>query len=185
MEWKYSGVGVRSLAAGLATTGRAPEVLARCSPATREALAHPLLSAWHDGSVVVDVTLALEAELGRAGVEEVYYQAMKRSLGPFLEPFLRILMGFAGAKPGGLLGVMNQALAPLMRGVTTTWTATGADAGLLEVRYAEPIVPASEAAWQGSVRYTFDLTGVTGEVTPKPLAPSLQGFSFEVRWRPG
>ncbi len=101
MNWKYSSLGLRALATSLKKTGLAEQVLSRCQPSTQQALNKPFSSNWHDGSVVVDVSLVIQALEGDPGVADVFYQGIKYSLGPFLEPFLRVFITISGKKPEG------------------------------------------------------------------------------------
>jgi hypothetical protein len=182
MNWKYSSVGVQSMSRALALTGKAEQVLARCGPQTRAALDKPHLESWHDGSVVVDLSLAIQAELGDAAVDEVYYQAVKRNLGPVMEPFLKVMLMLGGRKPETVLSKMNASLASIMKGVRTEWTPTGPKAGVLTVIHEDEVKPVSFFAWGGSLRYSFDLVGVKGRVTPRMPSPDNKRFTFDLSW---
>lgn len=182
MNWKYSSVGMRSIRYGLETTGRLRDVEAKLQEASRAALEAPHSSAWHDGSVVVDISLAIQSVLGDAAVEQVYYQAIKRSLGPWMEPFLKVMMALTGSKPEAVLARMNQSLKPIMQGVHTEWTQTSPDGGTLVVVHEDEVKPVSFFAWGGSLRYSFDLCGAKGTVTPKMPSPDNKRFTFELSW---
>ena len=90
MEWKYSSVGVRSLAIGLAHLKCEKEALATMQPATRFALANPMSTRWHDGFIVVDAAEAVQRLEGDAGVEALNYAAVKQSIGPIMMPFMSV-----------------------------------------------------------------------------------------------
>lgn len=182
MNWKYSSIGMRSLAAGLEASGRAREVLEQCQPATRDALLNPMANSWHDGSAVVDVSVVMERLLGEAAVDEVYYQAVKRSLGPVMEPFMRVMLIVTGRKPQAVFSRMNSSLAPVMKGVQVLWQQASPTSGVITVQHQDEVAPVSFVAWAGSFRYTFDLIGIPGTITPKRPSPDNREFRFDVSW---
>jgi hypothetical protein len=183
MNWKYSSIGIRSLATSLKKTGRTEKVLERCQPATREALLKPSSAAWHDGEVIVDMTLAIQAVDGEAGVADVFYQGIKYSLGPFLEPFLRVFITISGQKPENLFSRMDSTLQPVMRGLKTGWQAAGKKAGVITIVHDDVMLPISRVAWASSLRYNFDLSSSLGTVVPRQVSGPSREFLFDASWK--
>lgn len=182
MNWRYSSIGIRSLAAGLEATGRRTEVLALCTAETQRVLSAPMSSPWHDGSVVVDVSVAMEAVLGEAAVSEVYFWAIKHSLGPVMEPLLKVLLIISGRRPAAVFSRMNGTLSSVMKGVQVKWAPTSERSGVITVLHEDEVKPVSFAAWAGSLRYTFELVGVPGTVNPRRPSPDNREFQFDINW---
>lgn len=183
MEWKYSSIGIRSLAFGIASLPYGSEVKAALNPATRAALDDPNSTKWHDGSVVLEAAEVVKRFGGNEGVEAMNYHAVKRSLGPVMAPFLKVSLALFGASPATLFSRMNENLTPVMRGVTTTWAAADPLSGRLIVTHPDPVLAVSWPCWRGSLRFTFDLCGVKGEIVDRSQPSSDRTLAFDLAWK--
>ena len=164
MNWKYSSVGVRSLAVGIASLSCAREALAAMQPETRFALANPMSARWHDGFVVIDSANCAQRFAGDEGVETMNFVAVKQSLGPLMAPFLSITLTLFGASPDSILKRTNNSLRSVMLNVETEWKTTGADSGLLVTRYPDVVDDVSWPCWKGAIRFVYELCGVEGDI---------------------
>jgi hypothetical protein len=183
MEWKYSSAGMRALAFGVSTMQCHQEALAAMRPETRAALERPQSAPWHDGALVIDAAEAVQRFAGDAGVEDMNYQAVKRSLGPLVAPFVKISLTLFGAQPGTIYARMNENLTTVMKGVRTEWVqAPGAKQGRLTITHPDDIRPIAWPSWTGSLRFTFDLCGVAGTITPVPGAATIRTVVFDASW---
>jgi hypothetical protein len=183
MEWKYSSMGVRSLAVGVASLPCAKEALAAMKPETRGALENPSSANWHDGMVVIDASEAVHRFAGDAGVEAMNFTAVKQSLGPIIAPFLKVTLALFGASPDALIKRMNDSIGTVMKGVRTEWQPTGPKAGRLVITHPDDVRDVSWPCWKGSLGFVFDLCGVTGEVKPVREASSIRTLVFDCSWK--
>ena len=182
MEWKYSGMGIRSLAVGIASLPCGTQALAAMRPETRAALAQPSSAKWHDGSIVVDAAEAVRALAGDAGVEAMNYEAVKQSLGPVMAPFLKVTLALFGAWPDTLIKRMNDNLGTVMKGVHTEWVPSGPRSGRIVITHPEDVREISWACWKGSLRFIFDLCRVKGAIEPRRESSTLRTLVFDCSW---
>jgi hypothetical protein len=182
MEWQYSGVGLKALVEVLRARPEAGQVFARVSPPTRAALDKPSLSKWHDGSVIFDLTLTMDAVMGGDAIEDVYYEHVRRSVGPLMAPFVKVALSLAGKDPRTIYKRMDDMMGSMVKGVSSTWQETTATSGVLTLHHRDEVKVPSVRAWAGVLRYPFDLCEVKGEVRPR-----LEGFDghhlvYELSW---
>ncbi|MCU0695945.1 MAG: hypothetical protein MUC96_05400 [Myxococcaceae bacterium] len=182
MEWQYSGVGLKALVEVLRARPDVEQVFARVSPATREALERPSLSKWHDGAVIFDVTLAMDAVMGGDAIEAVYYEHVRRSIGPLMAPFVKVALSLAGNDPRTIFKRMDGMMGSVVKGVASAWSETTPTAGVLTLTHRDEVKVPSVRAWAGVLRYPFDLCEVKGTVRPR-----LDGFDghhlvYDLAW---
>lgn len=182
MDWQYSGVGLKALMDSLSARPDAAQVLARVKPETRSALDRPSMHKWHDGGVVFDLTIAMDAVMGGDAVEGVYYDHVRRSIGPLMAPFVKIALSLAGKDPRTIYKRMDDMMASMVKGVRSSWEEQTPTSGVLSLTHTDEVKVPSVRAWAGVIRYTFDLCEVSGTVTPR-----LEGFDghrlqYELRW---
>lgn len=182
MEWQYSGVGLKALVEVLRARPDVEQVLSRVSPETRAALDKPSLSKWHDGGVVFDVTLAMDAVMGGDAIEHVYYEHVRRSIGPLMAPFVKIALSLAGKDPRTIYKRMDEMMGSMVKGVSTRWDERAPTSGVLTLTHRDEVKVPSIRAWAGVLRYPFDLCEVKGTLTPR-----LEGFDghhlvYELSW---
>jgi hypothetical protein len=182
MEWKYSAMGVRSLAVGVSSLKCATDAFAAMKPETRAALESPSSTNWHDGMVVIDAAEAVLRLAGEAGVEEMNYTAVKRSLGPVMAPFLRVTLALFGASPDSIIKRMNDSLGAVMRGVRSEWQPSGPKSGRIIITHPDDVRDVSWPCWKGSLRFTYDLCGVKGEIQPRRDAATPRTLVFDCTW---
>lgn len=182
MEWKYSGMGIRSLAVGVASLPCGKDALAAMKPETRAALTDPSSASWHDGSVVIDAAEAVQRLAGDAGVETMNYEAVKRSLGPIMAPFLKVTLALFGASPDTIIKRMNDSLGTVMKGVRSEWVPSGPKRGRVIITHPDDVKEVSWACWQGSLRFTYDLCGVKGDITPHRESATARTLAFDCSW---
>ena len=182
MEWKYSSMGMRSLAVGVASLPCAKDALAAMKAETRAALENPSSTSWHDGSIVIDAAEAVHRFAGNEGVEAMNFAALKQSLGPVVAPFLKVTLTLFGGTPDTLIKRMNDSLSTVMKGVRTEWQPTGPRAGRLTITHPDDVRDVSWPCWRGSLRFTFDLCSVKGEATPVREASTVRTLVFDCAW---
>lgn len=182
MEWKYSSAGIRSLHVGVSSLPCAAQAFAAMKPETRAALQNPSSASWHDGSVVIDAAEAVERFAGEDGVVAMNETAVKQSLGPLMAPFLKVTLALFGGSPETIIKRMNDSIGTVMKAVTTVWTSTGPKSGRLVITYRDDVRPVSWPCWKGSLRFIYDLCGVTGDITPVKDAASPKQIVFDCRW---
>lgn len=183
MEWKYSTMGIRSLASGVASMPCGKEALASMKPETRAALTNPSLASWHDGSIVIDAAEAVQRLAGDAGVDAMNYAAVKHSLGPVMAPFMKVTLALFGTSPATLLKRMNDSLGTVMKGVKADWVPATATSGRLTITHPDDVKPVSWPCWQGSLRFTFEMCGAVGTVVPHPELASKRTLIFDCSWK--
>jgi len=132
---------------------------------------------------VLEVAEVVKRFGGEQGVDDMSYIAVKRSLAPVMAPFLKVSLALFGASPETLFKRMNESLRAVMLGVTTEWSATGQQAGRLVVTHPDPIQDVSWSSWRGSLRFTFDLCGVTGKIVDRPQFASANTLAFDLSWQ--
>jgi hypothetical protein len=182
MEWQYSGVGLKALVEVLKARPDAEPVFARVSPPTRAALDRPSLSKWHDGSVIFDLTLTMDAVMGGDAIEDAYYEHVRRSVGPLMAPFVKVALSLAGKDPRTIYKRMDDMMGSMVKGVSSAWQETTATSGVLTLHHRDEVKVPSVRAWAGVLRYPFDLCEVKGQVRPR-----LEGFDghhlvYELSW---
>ncbi len=195
MEWKYSSVGVRSLAIGLTHLKCEKDALATMQPATRfalanpmstkwHALANPMSTKWHDGFIVVDAAEAVQRLEGNEGVEALNYAAVKQSIGPIMSPFLSVTLTLFGASPDSILKRMDMSLRSLMLNVSAEWKSTGPNSGLLVVTHPDPVHDVSWWCWKGSLRFVYEMCGKTGDIVRSRVGATDCNMVFDCSWKP-
>lgn len=183
MEWKYSSVGVRSLAVGIASLSCGKEALAAVQPETRFALANPMSAKWHDGQVVIDSAECVKRLAGDEGVETMNFAAVKQSLGPLMSPFLSITLTLFGATPDSILKRTNNSLRSVILNVETEWQVTGPHSGLLVTKYPDAVVDVSWSCWKGAIRFVYELCGATGEIVRRREGATDRSLLFDCSWK--
>lgn len=177
-------MGVRSLSKALEGLPRREELLAAMKPATREAMNNPSSARWHDGDVVLDSAKAVDALLGREAVEEMSYQAVKKSMGPVMEPFLRVSLALFGTSPSTIYKRMNDSLKTVMQNVTASWAPRDEHSGTLTISHPDDVPEVSWASWKGSLRYVFDLCGAKdGTLVARQDLATPKTLVFECSWK--
>lgn len=182
MEWKYSAMGVRSLAVGVASLPCGKQALEAMKPETRAALTTPSSANWHDGSVVIDAAEAVHTLAGDAGVESMNYQAVKQSLGPIMAPFIKVTLALFGTSPETIIKRMNDSLGTVMKGVRTEWVKSGPKSGRIIITHPDDVKEVSWPCWKGSLRFTYDMCGVKGEINPHRASASTRTLVFDCSW---
>lgn len=183
MNFKYSAIGVRSLADGLAAQPYAAQVLDAVAPATRAALDNPRLTRWHDGSVVIDFAETIERLQGAEACELVHFQAVRHSLGPFITPFLRVSLAMGGGSPGFIYAQMNDTLGTVMSGPRIAWEEKTTRSGQLTIFHPDDLAKISWLSWRGSLRFVYFLANVAGELTPRHDLAGPRSLVFDCSWR--
>ncbi len=135
------------------------KVLARCTPATREAFTNPYSVRWHSGEVLVDFSEALVAEVGQAVFADINYDMTRASFGPILRPMVQVALALTGRSPATLLARVPTSLESALKNVRAVWESTGKNSGRLSFTYPCSIQPDTEHAWRGALRFITELCG--------------------------
>ncbi len=183
MPWSYSGVGLKALGDSLRDTGQYDAVMAKTQPATQDALARPSVSKWHDGRIILDLTTAMDQVLGAEAVERVYYQHVRRSIGPLMMPFVKVVLLLSGRDPSTVFSRFEGLMGSMVRGVGSVWEQTSPLTGVLKLRHDEVVQLSSFRAWQGVTRYTFEICEVEGQMRPRLDEFNARDLVWDVSWR--
>jgi hypothetical protein len=133
--------------------------------------------------VVVDLTIAMDQVMGGDAIEEVYYDHVRRSVGPLLAPFVKVALALAGKDPRTIYKRMDDMMLSVVKGVKCSWAEESATSGVLSVLYVRDEVKLpSLRAWSGVIRYTFDLCEVKGQVSPRFKDFDGHRLDYDLRW---
>lgn len=183
MTRQYAGTLLRSYAGGLKAKGWLEDVRARVPPEVAKALDKPPLPlSWVDGAVIEAIAEAVVALHGRDALRDLLHDAMKDSMGPLLRPLVSGTLALFGGGPETLFARLESLAPTLTRGAKFSWTPAGPKSGTIEIRHDEPAPDAIYAAWEGSLQFTFDVTGVRGTLAQSRLVESGRAARIEASW---
>ncbi|MGZ6142408.1 MAG: hypothetical protein ACXWLM_03665 [Myxococcales bacterium] len=154
---------LRSYATGLQKKGWLDGVLARVPPDSAKLLQKPPLPlSWVDAPLVDAIASAIAAAHGRDALRDLLHGAMQDSMGPILKPLVTGTLALFGGGPETLFARLDLFATTLTRGVTFSWTPADGKSGTILIAHDEPAPDAIYAAWEGSLLFTFDVTGAKG-----------------------
>jgi hypothetical protein len=161
-DFEVSAMHLNAMARSLELSGVKAAVVARVSPATRDALSSPWGARWQPSIMLEELSMACVAEGGEALLEKVTYDMTKRSFGPIVSPMLKVALALTGRTPKTLLARLDDSVKLAMRGVVITWADTGPRTGTVTVRYPRALDVEVLAAWRGGLTFMFELAGEPG-----------------------
>lgn len=180
--FEVSAMNLSSLARALEARGLLDGVKAAVKPETRAALDDPMSSRWHAGAVAVDAWQAIVDAEGPAQLEALNLKVTAESFGPVVRPLVKVALALGGSSPATVFGRLNDAIKVATRGVTVTWTPSGAQAGQVAFEYPCAMPPVVvEHGWRGVMRFGEELTGKTFRFE-RFEAASDRRFVFHVAW---
>lgn len=75
-------------------------------------------------------------------------------------PLTPTLPALFGTSPETIINRRNDSLGPVMKGVRTEWVKSGR----IIITHPDDVKEVSWPCWKGSLRFTYDLCGVKGEI---------------------
>ena len=167
----------------LVDLGLLAQVESRLAPATRAVLDAPFSARTHSADVLRDLSDALFTVAGPAVFQKHAYLMARDSLGKILVPMFKVALALTGRSPATLLARVPDSVHQAMRGVTATWKPDGPSGGALVIDYPEPVAPAAEDGWRGTLKFLFELLeGTPAAITKVELLNGDQRLSIHVVW---
>lgn len=181
--FEVTAVYVSGFRKALIDLGLLEQVEARIQPSTKAALDAPFSARTHDADVLRDLSEVLHALSGSAVFQQHAYLMARDSLGKILVPMFKVALALTGRSPGTLLARVPDSVHQAMRGVTVTWKPDGPRGGALVVDYPEPVAPAAEDGWRGTLKFLFELIeGMPASITKVEQLNGNQRLSIHVVW---
>lgn len=182
-ERQFSGSVLRADVAWLEKNGLKQAVRERV-PAETQALLDkpPLPISWVSGR---HVDALLEAVMAAAGEEKVIQlgeETTRNSFGPLVRPLLKTLVTLFGASPAALFSRLDTVLPVFSRGSTFTWEPSGEHEGVLRLRIVDRAPRAWFVQWRGTLRFGFEVAGVTGSIASCDIDADAKGAVYRVAW---
>ncbi|MEW6433633.1 MAG: hypothetical protein AB1730_19165 [Myxococcota bacterium] len=180
--FEVSAMNLSALTRALEARGLLDRVKAAVKPETRAALDDPMSARWHPGAVAVDTWQAIVDAEGPAQLEALNLKVTAESFGPVVRPLVKVALALGGSSPATVFARLNDAIKVATRGVTVTWTPSGAQAGQVAFEYPCAMPPVVvEHGWRGVMRFGEELTGKTLRFERFEVA-SDRRFVFHVAW---
>lgn len=184
LEGMFTKAGVlRGHQAVLRRRERLERVCAKLEPRLAELLrSPPVASAWISAVDLAPILVAIEQELGAAGIREYHVEVNRAGILPLVESFLSGLLRLFRAAPGSLLGRLPDIAGQQSRGIELFYKPLEGNAGILGARFLQGVTPPSpmREAIPASAMLLFDLCRVRGTVSPMRFVEGR--WECDVRW---
>lgn len=179
---EFSGFTVSGIARALVTLGYSDEVLARVSPASREALESSGIFKFHAGPLIDEAMVALTELQGVDAAAAVMEEATRGSIQGVVAPLARMYLTLKGNDPHVLFERFNDLMRAATHGIGSAWKKRGPNEGTLELTYASDVNPLVGHPWRGALRYVLTFCHRTGTVVLRPPTANGRLVVLDLAW---
>lgn len=182
-DFEVSGMNLKGLLDALDARGLREQVVAQVSQEVQAACAEPMRRKWYPSAVTVEIWTALVRIGGPQLLEDVSFGIVRRAYGPVVGPLVKVALALSSSSPAALFSQFGRFTSLALRNVQFNWESTGANSGIVTVRYPRPMPQEiAEPAWRGIFRIGPELTGKDIRVEQCVARTDENAFEFHVGW---